>query len=119
MLPEAVFFVFSMGVYKLLCIQCCDQLRNHFMQITYHAIVSHLEDRCSFIVVDSDDVIRILHTGDVLDCTGDTTGDIDLRFNCRPGLSDLTGLVDPSCVYCGTGCCNDTAQAFQPALRAA
>ena len=89
------------------------------MQITYHAIVSHLEDRCSFIVVDSDDVIRILHTGDVLDCTGDTTGDIDLRFNCRTGLSDLTGLVDPSCALLRHGMLQRYHPAFQPALRAA
>ena len=86
--PEAVFFVFSMEFINFYASSAA--ISPHFiMQITYHAIVSHLEDRCSFIVVfHSDDVIRILHTGDVLDCTGDTTGRQHLRFKCASGLSD-------------------------------
>ena len=53
-----------------------DHLRNHFFNGTVDNIVGNRIDRGIFIIIDRNDNTRILHTGNVLDLSGDTTCNI-------------------------------------------
>ena len=84
---------------SLLCffrLEFFGQKRNDLVEITDDTIVSDIEDRCVFILVNSDDVIGFFHTCDMLDGTGDTDCKVDLRTNRLTGLSYLEFLRQPA-----------------------
>lgn len=63
------------------------------MEVAHDAEVGCAEDRSVFIFINSDDEIRLFHTGEVLDCSRDTACHIEVRADCLTGLSDLVGVV--------------------------
>src|SRR5690606_33798227 len=65
------------------------ELRHGFEQVSHQAVVSHLEDRGFFVLVDGDDDLGVLHTGQVLNGTGDADRDVQLRSDDLAGLTDL------------------------------
>ena len=66
---------------SLCCLDLLDQLRHDLEQIAHDAVIGHTKDGCALILVDSDDALRILHTGGVLDSTRDTQSYQDLTYN--------------------------------------
>ncbi len=55
---------------------CFCEERNNLEEVAYNAVVSNLEDRSGLVLVDSNDDFGVFHTGEMLNCTGDTASDI-------------------------------------------
>src|SRR3954465_6536997 len=72
------------------------QLGDDLVQIADHAEVRELEDRGVRILVDRQDVLRVLHPDLVLDRAGDTGGEIELRRDRLAGLADLGRVGVPA-----------------------
>ena len=83
---------------SLCCLDLLDQLRHDLEQIAHDAVVSNAEDGSTLVLVDSDDALRILHTGGVLDSTRDTQSHIDLGVHSLAGLTDLMVSGHPACI---------------------
>ena len=83
-----------------------NEFRNHFLAGAYDDIVGNLVDGCIGVVVDRDDDARILHTGDVLDLSADTAGNVYLGMYGHTRLADLAVMVYP------TGIDSRTASAY-------
>ena len=64
--------------------QCFSQLRHNFKQITNQAIICYIENRRVSIFVDGNNYFTVLHTGNVLDSTGNTDSEVQLRRNHLP-----------------------------------
>ena len=83
-----------------------DHLGNDLEEVSYDTVVCDLEDRSSIVLVYRDDALGILHACLVLDGTGDTESDVDLRVNGLTGLaylmvgSYITG-IDSGTIYLG------------------
>ncbi len=82
---------FCKGFLEALC-----KSRNDLVEIAYYAVVSYVEDRCVLILVDGDDKVGLLHTCNVLDGSGDTDCEVNLRSYCLTGLSNLEILGLPA-----------------------
>src|SRR5690606_26088303 len=80
-----------------------DDLRHDGEQVADDAEVGDIEDRRFAVLVDRDDVLRRLHSGPVLDRTGDAEGDVQLRRHRDAGLTDLVRIRDVSGVDRGAG----------------
>ena len=72
-----------------------DELRGDVKQVAYNAEVGDLKQGRVLIVVDHNDLLRSLHAGFVLDGTGHTEADVQVRRDCHAGLPDLelSGVV--------------------------
>ena len=81
---------------------CCEHRKN-FVDVTYDTVVANFEDRSIFVFVDGDDAVRAGHTSQVLNSTGDSAGNVDLRSNGFTRLAYLMESADPASVNCGTG----------------
>ena len=79
------------------------ELGDDVFDIAVDDVVGNLVDGGIRIVVYGDDDAGILHTGDVLDLTGDAAGNINLRMNGDTGLTNLTVVVYPTCINSCTG----------------
>ena len=66
-----------------------DHLGNDLEEVSYDTVVCDLEDRSSIVLVYRDDALGILHACLVLDGTGDTESDVDLRVYGLTGLAYL------------------------------
>ena len=69
------------------------------MEVAHHAEVGDLEEGLVLILVDHNDGLRGLHTGGVLDCTGNTQADVELRGDGHAGLAHLVGRVVETFVH--------------------
>ena len=78
---------------------CCEH-RENFVDIAYDTVVANFEDRSIFVFVDGDDAVRAGHTSQVLNSTGDSAGNVDLRSNGFTRLADLMESADPASVNC-------------------
>ena len=87
-----------------------DHLGNDLEEVSYDTVVCDLEDRSSIVLVYRDDALGILHACLVLDGTGDTKSDVDLRVNGLTGLAYLMVGGDVSGIDCGTGSAYYAAQ---------
>src|SRR5436305_945551 len=65
------------------------QLGDDFVQVADNAEVRELEDRRVRVLVDREDVLRVLHPDLVLDRPGNASGEVQLRRHRLPGLTDL------------------------------
>ena len=54
-----------------------------------------LKDRRLLVPVDGNDQVGVLHPYQVLDCTGDATGDVDLGAHGFSGLAHLVIIRHP------------------------
>ena len=95
------------------------------MHVAYDTHVGDVEDRSEFILVHGDDEVRLLHTGQVLDRTRDTHGEVEIRTNRFTGLSDLSLVCENTCIdhrtrsrYFGTEHVGKLAQGLEPFCRA-
>src|SRR5699024_4201369 len=86
------------------------ELRGDRVQVTDDSEVGELEDRCFGVLVDRDDVLRGLHTGTVLDRTGDTERDVQVRADRLTGLTDLELVRVPPGVDDGAGSTGGTTE---------
>jgi len=68
------------------------KLRDDVKNISHDPEVSDIEYRGALVLVDGDNDFRGLHPGKMLYCPGNTEGDVKLRRNRHPGLSDLEGM---------------------------
>ena len=66
-----------------------DQLGNDLVQIADDAVGGNVEDGGVLVLVDGDDVLGVLHTGNVLDGTGDAQRNVDAGMHGLTGLADL------------------------------
>ncbi len=64
-------------------LQAFDHLWHSNEQIGLQAVVGHREDRGLGILVDRHDHLAVLHTGQMLDRTRDTGGDVAVRGCCQ------------------------------------
>ena len=71
-----------------------------FGEVAYNFVVGVLENRCFRILVDRDDDSGRFHAGQMLDGTGDTAGNVQIRLNGLSGLTNLVSIRYPTCVYC-------------------
>ena len=94
---------------SLCCLDLLDQLRHDLEQVAHDAVVSNTEDGSTLVLVDSDDALRILHTGGVLDGTGNAQSHIDLGVHGLTGLTDLMVSGHPACIGDGTGSTHNAA----------
>src|SRR6185437_10375495 len=72
------------------------QLGDDFVQIAHHAEIRELEDRRVRVLVDRQDVLRVLHPDLVLDRAGDARREVQLRRNRLAGLTDLGRVGVPA-----------------------
>ena len=80
-----------------------DELGNDLVQIADDAVGGNIEDGGVLVLVDGDDVLGILHTGNVLDGTGDAQSNIDAGMHGLAGLADLMVSRQPALIGDGTG----------------
>src|SRR5262249_30669997 len=85
------------------------QLRDDFVQVTDDAEIRELEDWRVGVLVDGEDVLRVLHPDLVLDRPGDTGGQVQLRRDRLAGLADLGRVGVPPGVDDGAGRRNGAA----------
>ena len=93
-----------------------DQLGNDLVQIADDAVGGDVEDRGVLVLVDSDDVLGVLHTGNVLDGTGDAQGNVDAGMHGLAGLADLMVSRQPALIGDGAGSTDNTAQSLSQLL---
>src|SRR5699024_9282779 len=91
-------------------------LRGNVEEVTNDAEVRDLEDRCLVVLVDRNDGLGGLHTSLVLDSTGDTQRDVQVRGHGDTGLADLELARVVVCVNCSTRCTNGTAERVRQRL---
>ena len=72
-----------------------DEFGNDLVQIADDSVGGNVEDGGVLVLVDGDDVLGVLHTGNVLDGTGDAQGNVDAGMH---GLTGLADLVVSSCL---------------------
>src|SRR5215475_5570290 len=72
------------------------QLGDDLVQIADHAEVGELEDRSVRVLVDRQDVLRVLHSDLVLDRAGDARREVQLRRHRLTGLADLRRVGVPT-----------------------
>src|SRR5574344_790571 len=84
--------------------------RGDLEQVAADTVVGDLEDWGGLVLVDRDDALGLGHTGLVLDGTGDTERDIDLRMNGLAGLTDLMVGGEPAGVNGNTGAADNAAE---------
>src|ERR671915_1079453 len=72
------------------------QLGQDLVQVAHHPEVRELEDRRVRVLVDRDDVLRVLHADLVLDGPGDSGRQVQLRRDRLAGLADLGGVRVPA-----------------------
>ena len=94
---------------SLCCLDLLDQLGHDLEQVAHDAVVCNTEDGSTLVLVDGDDALRILHTGGVLDGTGDTQSHIDLGVHGLAGLTDLMVSSHPACIGHSTGSADHAA----------
>src|SRR5262249_7449675 len=85
------------------------QLRDDFVQVTDDAEIRELEDWRVGVLVDGEDVLRVLHPDLVLDRPRDTGGQVPLRRDRLAGLADLGRVGVPPGVDDGAGRRNGAA----------
>ena len=66
-----------------------DELRDDDIEVADDAVVCDLEDRRVLVGVDGDDLLRVLHAGEVLHRTGDAAADHQRRTDRHARLADL------------------------------
>ena len=96
------------SIYNLVLCSLCffdllGQSRQDLVQIANDAVVSNVEDRSCLIFVNCNDDIRLFHTSQVLNCTGDTDCKVYMRTNGLTGLSNLQVFGLPASIYNCTG----------------
>src|SRR6516164_4630084 len=69
--------------------ECLGQFGDHLVEIRDQAIIGDLENRRVLILVDRDDHLGVLHSGEMLNCAGDADRDIKFRRHHLAGLPDL------------------------------
>src|SRR3954467_7533895 len=87
----------------LLGLHCLGQLGQDLVQVPNDAEVRELEYRRVRVLVDRDDVLRVLHPDLVLDRSGDAGGEVELGRHRLAGLADLGGVRVPAGVDHRTG----------------
>ena len=85
-----------------------NEFGNDLFNSTCDDVVGDAVDRSIGVAVDADDDARILHTGDVLNLSGDTAGDVHLRVNGNTRLTNLTVVIQPACINSSTRTTNLT-----------
>ena len=79
-----------------------DEFRHNLLYRSYDDVVGNAVDGRIGIAIDGDDDARILHTGDVLNLTGDTACDVHLGMDGDTRLTNLTVVVEPTSIDGGT-----------------
>src|SRR5919201_1777812 len=95
LLASAIALGALLGLHRL------GQLGHDLVQVTDDAEVGELEDRRVRVLVDRDDVLRVLHAHLVLDGAGDARGEVELGRHRLAGLADLAGVGEPARVHNG------------------
>src|SRR5690606_23437351 len=65
------------------------ELRHCLEKVCHEAVISDLEDRCFFVLVDGNDDLGVLHARKMLDGTGYADSDVKLGSDNLAGLADL------------------------------
>ena len=101
---QSVLVSLGNGSLQLFC-----QQRHYLVQITNDTIVGDIEDRCILILVDGNDDIGLFHAGNMLDRTGNTDCEVNMRTDSLTSLANLQFLRLPACInncsgagYCST-----------------
>src|SRR3954454_20722575 len=89
-LPPAICLAALLGLDGL------GELGQDLVEIADDPEVGELEDRSVGVLVDRDDVLRVLHADLVLDRTGDARGQVQLRRDGLARLADLRGVGVPA-----------------------
>src|SRR5918992_835280 len=92
------------------------ELGEDLVEITHDAEIGELEDRRVRVLVDRDDVLRVLHADLVLDGAGDARRQVQLRGDGLAGLSDLRGVGVPAGIDHRTGGGDRSAQRVRELL---
>src|SRR5947208_5708760 len=79
-------------------VELTDQFREDFEQIADDPIVPDFEQGRLRVDVDHQDLVRLLHSRQMLDPAADPHGDVLFRPYRHPRLTDLQGLRDPTAV---------------------
>src|SRR5947209_6520191 len=82
--------------------------RKNGQDISNNTKVGNREDGRVLILVDGYDVFRAFHTCEMLDCSTDTTGNIERWFYCFAGLTNLVTVRQPACINNSTSCASRT-----------
>ena len=94
-----------------LCVYFLDLIdhdRDDSEQVTNDTIISNIKDRCIWVFVDCYDAIRTRDTSSMLDSTGNTTSDVQLRTYSLTCLAYLMCTWNPTFINSCTGstyCC--------------
>ena len=79
-----------------------NHLWNNFFHCAGDNVVGNLIDRSIRVAVYADDDARLLHTGDMLNLTGDAKSEINFWTDCYSCLTNLAVVVNPACIDSGT-----------------
>ena len=93
-----------------LALQRLFHFRQYIEEVCNQAVIGDLEDRCFLVLVDGDDDLGILHTGKVLDGTGNAAGNVEIGCNDLAGLADLPVVRCIACIDRSTRGANGSAQ---------
>jgi len=103
-------------VLLLFCGFCClnsvDKHGGYLEQVAADAVVSYFEDRSGIVFVDGDNALAVLHTGLMLNSTGNAQSNVDAGMYGLTGLAYLMVGGDPACVDASTGRSHNAAQDF-------
>lgn len=71
------------------------------VDVAHDAEVGDAEDRRELVFVDGDDVLALLHAGEVLDGSGDAEREVYVGTHGLAGLAHLTVVLDHAGVHHG------------------
>eukprot|EP00658_Telonema_sp_P-2_P042647 TRINITY_DN30639_c0_g1_i4.p1 TRINITY_DN30639_c0_g1~~TRINITY_DN30639_c0_g1_i4.p1 ORF type:complete len:131 (+),score=16.88 TRINITY_DN30639_c0_g1_i4:283-675(+) len=83
---------------KSLLLNHLGELGDGVEEISLETVVGDAEDRGILIGVDAGDDLGVLHTGNVLDGTGESDGDVEAGGNDLSGLTDLHLIGAVTCL---------------------
>src|ERR1700729_2919240 len=101
--PSPLAFDLTPCVFLRLFFEFGEDGGNELRDVADDTVVGDLEDGGLGVAVNGNDDLAFVHAGEMLDCAGDTDGDVELGLDGFSGLADLLGVGTPAGVDDGPG----------------
>lgn len=95
------------------CLKLIDKHRDYLEEISADAVISYAKDGCVGILIDCDNALAVLHTGEMLDSAGDTASDINAGTYGLACLSNLMIGGDVTCFNGSAACADNSAEGIR------
>ena len=98
------------------CLKLIDKHRDDLEEISADAVISYAKDGGVGILIDCDNALAVLHTGEMLDSAGDTASDVNAGTYGLACLSNLMIGGDVTCFNGSAACADNSAEGKPSAL---